>query len=422
MARASDAQAGDVNGDAAAAAEAAARQSYGRLLAWLAWQWRDVAAAEDALAEAFATALERWPRDGVPAAPDAWLLTAARRQLLMAARRQRLADDPALTVLWPDEHAAAPDAAALPDTRLRLMFVCAHPAIDAGVHSALMLQTVLGLDAARIASALLVKPEAMTKRLVRAKAKIRATGLRFEEPPADEWPERLASVLEAIYGAYTLHWGLADDADAGELAGEARFLAELVAAQLPDEPEALGLVALLWLCEARRPARRTRFQPLHEQDPRDWDAALIAQADAALHRAATRRSPGPFQLEAAIQAAHTQGRVAGSVPWDGITQLYERLLEIAPTVGARIAHAVALAHARPHAREGLRLLDAIEPGRIAAHQPWWAARAHLLAMDGSHADAAAAYGRALALTVEPRLRAWLAQRLQAEQAAAQASD
>lgn len=406
--------------NAAAAAEATARGSYGRLLAWLAWQWRDVAAAEDALADAFAAALERWPVDGVPDAPDAWLLTAAKRRLLMAARRQRLADDPTLTVLWPDEQAAAPDAASLPDARLRLLFVCAHPAIDAGVHSALMLQTVLGLDAARIASAFLVKPEAMTKRLVRAKAKIRDAGLRFEEPGPDEWPERVASVLEAIYGAYTLHWGLADDADAGELAGEARFLAELVATHLPDEPEALGLAALLWLCEARRPARRDAFQPLHEQDPHAWDAALIAQANAALHRAAAHRAPGAFQLEAAIQAAHTQGRLDGRVPWDGITRLHERLLELAPTVGARIAHAVARAHARADPAAGLALLDAVEPERIAAHQPWWAARAHLLAMAGRHAEASTAYGRALALTVEPRLRAWMTQRLQAEEAATSA--
>jgi RNA polymerase sigma-70 factor (ECF subfamily) len=404
--------------NAAAAAEAAARDSYGRLLAWLAWQWRDLAAAEDALADAFAAALERWPRDGVPDAPDAWLLTAAKRRLLMAARRERLAEDPTLTVLWPGEHAAAPDTTPLPDARLRLLFVCAHPAIDAGVHSALMLQAVLGLDAARIASAFLVKPEAMTKRLVRAKAKIRAAGLRFEEPEPEEWPERLASVLEAIYGAYTLHWGLVDDTDAGELAGEARFLAELVAAQLPDEPEALGLVALLWLCEARRPARCAEFRPLHEQDPRDWDGALIARADAALARAARHCAPGPFQLEAAIQAAHTLGHLAGRVPWDDIGRLYERLLDIAPTVGARIAHAVALAHALPDPHVGLRLLDAIEADRVAAHQPWWAARAHLLTMGGMHAEAAAAYGRALALTVEPRLRAWMTERLQAEEAAA----
>ncbi len=403
--------------DAAAAAETAARHSYGRLLAWLAWQWRDVAAAEDALADAFAAALERWPLDGVPVSPDAWLLTAARRRLLMAARRQRLADDPALAVLWPGEHEPAPDTPALPDSRLRLMFVCAHPAIDAGVHSALMLQTVLGLDAARIASAFLVKPEAMTKRLVRAKAKIRAAGLRFEEPEPAQWSERLASVLEAIYGAYTLHWGQADDTGSGQLATEAVFLAELVAAHLPAEPEALGLVALLWHCEARRSAQRDVFQPLHEQDPRRWDHALIARANAALLQAATHRSAGPYQLEAAIQAAHVQGVVDGNVPWDGIARLYERLLALAPTVGAHIAHAVAVAHAVPDPRAGLQLLDAIESERVATHQPWWAARAHLMSMAGAHAGAETCYGRALALTVEPRLRAWIERRLLAEQAA-----
>ncbi len=406
-----------MNDDAAAAAETAARRSYGRLLAWLAWQWRDVAAAEDALADAFAAALERWPVDGVPASPDAWLLTTARRRLLMAARRQRQADDPALTVLWPSEDAPAPETPALPDARLRLLFVCAHPAIDAAVHSALMLQTVLGLDAARIASAFLVKPEAMTKRLVRAKAKIRAAGLRFEEPEPQEWSERLASVLEAIYGAYTLHWGQADDAGSGQLAAEAVFLAELVAAHLPDEPEALGLVALLWHCEARRSAQGEVFQPLHEQDPARWDHARIARADSALLRAATHRSAGPYQLEAAIQSAHVQGRLEGRVPWDGIARLYEQLLALAPTVGARIAHAVAVAHVAPDPRAGLRLLGAIEAERVASHQPWWAARAHLLSMAGDHGEAAAAYGRALALTVEPRLRAWIERRRLAEIAA-----
>jgi RNA polymerase sigma-70 factor (ECF subfamily) len=407
-----------VNDSAVAAAETAARHSYGRLLAWLAWQWRDVAAAEDALADSFATALERWPIDGVPASPDAWLRTAAHRNLLMAARRQRQADDPTLTVLWPGEDTPAPDAPLLPDARLRLLFVCAHPAIDASVHSALMLQTVLGLDAARIASAFLVKPETMTKRLVRAKAKIRATGMRFEEPEAQERPERLASVLEAIYGAYTLHWGQADDAGSGQLAGEAVFLAELVAAHLPDEPEALGLVALLWHCEARRITQGEVFQPLHEQDPARWDHALIARANAALMQAATHRSAGPYQIEAAIQSAHVHGRLAGDVPWADITRLYEQLLSVAPTVGAHIAHAVAVAHARD-APAGLRLLERVTPERVASHQPWWAARAHLLAMADEPADAATAYGRALALTVEPRLRDWLERQRIAALAAAQ---
>jgi RNA polymerase sigma-70 factor (ECF subfamily) len=180
----------------------------------------------------------------------------------------------------------------------------------------------------------------------------------------------------------------------------------------------LGLLALLWHCEARRTALGEVFQPLHEQDPTRWDHAMIARADAALLQAATHRSAGPYQIEAAIQSAHVQGRLEGAVPWEGIVRLYEQLLALAPTVGARIAHAVATAHARD-AREGLRLLEEIGADRVVSHQPWWAARAHLLAMAGDPADAAAAYGRALALTVGPRLRDWMElQRLAALAAAA----
>ncbi len=394
----------------AQAAEAAARHSYGRLVAWLAWQWRDIAAAEDALADAFASALERWPVDGVPGSPEGWLMTAARRRLLMAARRQRLERDPTLTVLWPGEAEVAPEAPAVRDDRLRLMFVCAHPAIDAAVRSALMLQTVLGLDARRIASAFLVSPDAMTKRLVRAKAKIKATGIRFEEPEAAELPERLAAVLEAIYGAYTLHWGQPEADGAGDLAGEALYLADVVAAQMPGAPEALGLAALIALCEARRPARLDAvdaFVPLDRQDTARWDGALVARAQACLAAAAARRAPGPYQLEAAIQAAHVQGALDGATPWPDIARLYERLLAQCATVGARIGHAVAVAHAGADPRAGLALLDALDAAAIGSHQPWWAARGHLLAQAGRHAEASQAYGRALALTSEPALRTWL---------------
>jgi len=403
--------------DARAAAERAARQHYGRLLSWLAWQWRDIAGAEDALGEAFARALVRWPADGVPDAPQAWLLAVARRELLLAARRQRLADDPALRVLFPTDADASPAPQAVPDERLRLMFVCAHPAIAADVRSALMLQVVLGLDAARVASAFLVKPEAMGKRLSRAKAKIKETGIRFDEPEARELPERVAAVLEAVYGAYTLHWGDVDDAARGQLADEALYLAELVAAHLPRQPEALGLAALLGLCEARRAASRDArgaFVPLDEQDPACWNAALEQRANASLARAAALASPGPYQLEACIQAAHMHGRRTGAAPWDAIATLYAALLQLAPSVGARIGQAVAVARSTNDPAAGLALLDALDTAQVAQHQPWWAARAHLLAAQGRHVEAIEAYGRALALTAQPALRDWLAGRLAAQ--------
>ncbi len=399
---------------AARAAETAARHSYGRLLSWLAWQWRDIAAAEDALADAFALALTRWPVDGVPSAPDAWLLTTARRQLLMATRRERLADDPRLTVLWPSDQDAQPEALAIPDSRLRLMLVCAHPAIDVGVRSALMLQTVLGLDAASIASAFLVKPEAMTKRLVRAKRKIKMAGIRYEEPEHADWPARLEAVLEAIYATYTLHWGSAEEATGRQLADEAIYLARLTSTLLPSEPEALGLASLLSYAQARRPAQRDAlggFIPLDEQDTDLWDRGLLAQADALLAAAATHGRPGPYQLEAAIQAAHMEGLKTHSVPWSDMARLYESVQALAPTLGAAIGHAVAVAHSANDPHSGLRLLDAIEQSRVADHAPWWAARARLLAWARLDAAASEAYRRACALTADPAVREWLTRRL-----------
>lgn len=402
---------------ARAAAIAAARDSYGRLLSWLAWQWRDIAAAEDALAEAFATALACWPRDGVPASPEGWLMTAAKRHLLKRARRLRRDEDPTLTVLFPTAHDEAPVPVAVPDDRLRLMFVCAHPAIDPAVRSALMLQTVLGLDAARIAEAYLVSGEAMTKRLVRAKAKIKATGIRFEDPGRDELPARLDAVLDAVYGAYTLHWGRVDDAASRELAEEALFLAELVAAQVPADAEALGLLALLLFCEARRPAQRDaqgEFVPLDQQDPDRWDVARIERARALLARAAAQHEPGPFQIEAAIQAAHCHRLHGGSTPWADIARLYERLLALHPGIGARIGHAVAVAQAGGDPAAGLRLLEQISPKAVQSHQPWAAARARLLAaLPGRQSDAIEAYRHALALTHEPALQRHLARQMEA---------
>ena len=408
---------------ARAAAEAAARQSYGRLLAWLAWQWRDVAAAEDALASALEKALRHWPAEGVPAAPEAWLLAVARRELLQAARRQRLHDSPQVQALLADEP-SAPETSALPDSRLKLLFVCAHPALDASLAPALMLQVVLGLPAMQIAQAMLTSPAAMAQRLVRAKQKIRDAGLRFEEPGPDEWPERLQAVLEAVYAAYGLGWqawdsDAGDPPEPGDLAGpglraEALFLADLVCSLLPADAgraEAEGLLALILHCEARSPARRApdgRFIPLAEQDTTLWQWPLIAQADQLLRHSAGWAAPGPFQIEAAIQSAHNERLHTGRIPWAGIVQLYERLVVLAPSLGAQVAQAVACAQAGDLARAEA-LLAALDHPRRSSYQPYWVALAHVSAQAGRLDAALLAMQQAIGLTSDPAVRLHLQQ-------------
>lgn len=418
-----------MNTRAAEAAALAARDTYGRLVAYLAWRWNDLAAAEDALGDALLKALERWPRDGVPAQPEGWLLTVAHRVLLQSARHegvvQRLADDPVVRRLLPREDDAAPEpflqAQPIPDNRLRLMLVCAHPAIERSVRTPLMLQAVLGLDAQRIAAAFLVSPAAMAQRLVRAKQKIAQAGIRFEEPEPADLPQRTHALLEAVYAAYGLAWERLGGTD--ELAAEALYLAELCEALLPGDAEARGLRALLLFCESRRAARfvagpdgSERFVPLHEQDTARWDHAQIAQADALLREAAALGQLGPYQLEAAIQSAHAQRAVTGRVPWGGIVQLYEGLLQIAPTLGAHVGHAVALGTAQG-AAQGLAALDGLPEAEVRNHAPWWVARAHLLEQQRRWPEAAIALRHGMGLTEDPRLRAHLWYKLQALQAA-----
>ncbi len=395
---------------AAAAAEAAARASYGKLLAWLAWKWRDVCAAEDALSEAFAAALVHWPRQGVPLAPEAWLLTVAKRHLLMAARRRRLEQDPAVSIILPELIAPPAEDLVIPDVRLRLLFVCAHPAIDPSIHAALMLQLVLGLDAPQIASAFLVSPAALAKRLTRAKGKIRDAAIAFAEPEKRELPERVTSVLEAIYGAYSIGEAAVSETRRSDVADEAVFLAGLASDCLPGSAEAHGLCALLLYRESRRFAQRDgqhTFIPLDEQNPKHWRQPMMGDAEAHLGAAVKLGHPGPYQIEAAIQAAHMHGIVQGSTPWREIVGLYERLLQFGPTIGARIGHAIAVAYAGADPSAGLALLDAIDFSRVATHQPWWASRARLLAIAGRKEESAAAYDRAMGLTGDTAIRNWL---------------
>lgn len=396
------------------AAEAAAREAYGRLLSWLAWQWRDVQAAEDALADAFVAALSRWPTNGIPDQPEAWLMTVAKRNLLQVARHRKRASDPAVTMLLAEQFAEAPELPPVPDHRLNLMFVCAHPALDASVHTALMLQTVLGLEAKQIASAFLLAPSTLAQRLVRAKKKIRDAGLRFEVPEGPELAERLQAVLEAIYAAFGLGWDAAVllDAEASELTDEALYLARLVVALQADSAEALGLLALLMFCEARRAARFDAsggFVPLHEQDSGRWDRAMIVDANQLLRRASALRQPGPFQLEAAIQSAHCQRAFTGVVPWAGIATLYEHLVRIAPTIGARVSQAVAIGEAASPA-DGLARLEQIDPDTVRDYQPYWVALAHLQARDGRIEASRLAAGRAIGLSLQPAIRRHLQDR------------
>ncbi|TPI13522.1 RNA polymerase sigma factor [Mesorhizobium sp. B4-1-1] len=398
---------------ARAAAEAAARRSYGKLVAWLAARTRDVAGAEDALADAFAAALERWPRTGVPAEPEAWLLAVARRRDVDAVRR-RLTGEAARDhlQLMAEEMEARMRGEELPDDRLRLMFACAHPAIEASVRAPLILQTILGFDAATIASAFLVSPATMGQRLVRAKARIRETGIPFRVPEQAELGDRLGAVLEAIYATFAEGWSdpTGTDSRRRNLATEGIWLGRLVASLMPDEPEALGLLALMLFAEARRSARRGPegdFVPLAEQDIALWDDGLIDEAEALLVRAAQGSIIGRYQLEAAVQSAHTARRRGGGTDWTAIRQLYDALQAVAGSPVVAINRAVAIAETEG-ATAGLAALYVLgEDKRLQDYQPYWAARAGLLARLGNTKQAAQCYDRAIGLERDPALRRFL---------------
>jgi RNA polymerase sigma-70 factor (ECF subfamily) len=399
------------------AIELAARQSYGKLLAFLAARTGDLAGAEDALSEAFASALTTWPGQGIPRSPEAWLLAIARRRLIDAARRRRTRNDATapLLLLTEEIESAKASGADIPDDRLRLMFACAHPAIQPELRAPLILQAVLGFDAATIASAFLVAPAAMGQRLVRAKRKIHEAGIPFRVPEREELGERLDSVLDAIYAAFAEGWTDPAGTLARErgLANEAIWLGRLVASLLPDEPEALGLLALMLHAEARRPARRDAegaYVPLAEQDPGRWQASLIEEAESILLSASAAGRIGRFQLEAAVQSAHAARRWTGRTDWAAILELYDALLSQTGSPVVAINRAVAIAELRG-AAAGLSALDELaDDTRLAEYQPYWAARASLLALNRNASAADEAYQRAIGLEADPAVRRFLQQR------------
>jgi RNA polymerase sigma-70 factor (ECF subfamily) len=403
---------GPEGGPARHTADAVARRSYGKLVAFLASRTRDVAGAEDALSEAFAAALEHWPAGGVPDNPEAWLMAVAKRKMIDAARRRQHGESGAEHLRLLAEIGGGEEAPQVPDDRLSLMFACAHPAIDAGVRAPLMLQAILGFDAAAIGSAFLVAPATMGQRLVRAKTRIRQTGIPFRVPEQAELRGRLASVLEAIYAVFAEGWSdpAGTEARRRNLATEGIWLGGLVASLLPEEPEALGLLALMLHAEARRGARRDAdggYVPLSEQDPAAWDVALIEEAEQLLFRASTLGAVGRFQLEAAVQSAHAARRVTGATDWVAIAHLYDNLSALSDSPVVAINRAIAVAEARGTA-QGLAALDALAgDARLDEYQPYWAARAGLLARNGEPGAAGVAYERAIGLESDPAVRRFL---------------
>src|SRR5713226_1093319 len=397
-------------------ADAVARRSYGKLVAFLAARTRDVAAAEDALSEAFASALTDWPMNGCPSNPEAWLLTVARRKAIDIARGRRRHEIAAeqLQVMAEGLDAAATDAE-IPDQRLALMFACAHPAIDAGIRAPLTLQVVLGLDAKAIASAFLMSPAAMGKRLVRAKSKIRQAGIPFSIPEREELPGRLDTVLDAIYAAFAEGWTDPGGTDAArrDLTEEAFFLARLVTELLPEEPEALGLLALMLHAEARRRARRNgdgEYVPLAGQDPALWNGPMVGEAEALLRRASALGSTGRYQLEGALQSAHVYRRCTGHANWAAVVQLYDALSALtgSPVVAINRSLAIAELNGACAALEALQEVAA--DARLAEYQPYWAARAELLAKTGAYREARHAHEIAIGLERDPAVRRFLQRR------------
>jgi RNA polymerase sigma-70 factor (ECF subfamily) len=390
------------------------RTEYGRVVAGLIRRFGDIGLAEDALGEALVIALERWPQDGVPPNPAGWLTTTAARKALDHLRREKVRDAKYAEAAMITDDTPPPSSGPVTDDRLRLIFTCCHPALAEPARVALTLRLLGGLTVAEIAHAFLVPETTMAQRITRAKAKIAKARIPYRIPDEQDLAERLDAVLAVLYLVYNegyLSSG-ADSGDREDLAAEAIRLTRAVrgvAQAIGSPPEVDGLLALMLLSQARRPARIAPdggLVTLDEQDRTRWDAALIDEGHALVRDCLRRNRPGPYQLQAAIQAVHTDAIDVSLTDWAQVVALYDQLMAIAPTPVVALNRAVAVAEL-DGPQVALALVDGLG---LTAYAPWHATRADLLRRLGRQDDAARAYAAAIATTENPAERAWLASR------------
>ena len=388
--------------------ERVARESYGRLVAFLAADTHDLQEAEDLLADSVAAALQRWKRDGIPKSPEAWLLSVARRKHVDLIRRrgiqseviEKLSIDPTDT-----------RQSVNPDRRLQLLFLCAHPDIEPKTQTPLMLNVIFGFSARDISGPFFLSPSAMSQRLVRAKKKIKDLKLKWEMPCPAQFPSRLGAVLDSIYCAFGLGW---DDIAGAESSGtamsdEAIWLTRFLLKTLPHEPEVMGLMALMLYSHARRAARigaGGEFVPLNEQDMDLWNIPMMDEADSFLAKAGAYQRPGPYQLEACIQAAHAERRLTGHPNWEAILKFYDSINQSAPTMGSRVSQAGAYLAAGRTAK-AKTTFDQLCPDQYKAYQPYWVLKANLEQLENHSEAAMKAASIAIGLTESAPIKKYL---------------